>query len=146
MEEKFERFYSLVEDMKNKKKCKERKLEYVINMDNVSDDTIELFDDVFSELYEVNSQLRYLTPSFYDGESNTIKFIFKGKIFTLKQASFIEKDGAIIYEPFLMNHRLTFIDIDKYMENNNLLFAYDVEKKRVINLWTGKPSIVIDEE
>ena len=146
MEEKFERFYSLVEDMKNKKKCKERKLEYVINMDNVSDDTIELFDDVFSELYEINSQLRYLTPSFYDGESNTIKFIFKGKIFTLKQASFIEEDGAIIYEPFLMCHRLTFIDIDKYMENNNLLFAYDVEKKRVINLWTGKPSIVIDEE
>ena len=45
-----------------------------------------------------------------------------------------------------MCHRLTFIDIDKYMENNNLLFAYDVEKKRVINLWTGKPSIVIDEE
>ena len=146
MEEKFERFYSLVEDMKNKKKCKERKLEYVINMDNVSDDTIELFDDVFSELYEVNSQLRYLTPSFYDGESNTIKFIFKGKIFTLKQASFIKENRAIIYEPFLMCHRLTFIDIDKYMENNNLLFAYDVEKKRVINLWTGNPSIIIDEE
>lgn len=146
MEEKFDRFYNLVEDMKNKKKCEERKLEYVITMDSVSDDTIDLFDDLFSELYEINSQLRYLTPSFYDGKSNTIKFIFKGKIFTLKQASFIKEDGAIIYEPFLMNHRLTFIDIDKYMENNNLLFAYDVEKKRVINLWTGNPSIVIDEE
>lgn len=146
MEEKFEKFYNLVEDMKNKKKCEERKLEYVINMDSVSDDTIDLFDDLFSELYEINSQLRYLTPSFYDGESNTIKFIFKGKIFTLKQASLIEKDGVIIYEPFLMNHRLMFIDVDKYMENNNLLFAYDVEKKRVINLWTGSPSIVIDEE
>lgn len=146
MEEKFERFYSLVEDMKNKKKCEEGKLECIINMHSVSDDTIELFDDIFSELYEINSQLRYLTPSFYDGESNTIKFIFNGKIFTLKQASFIEENGAIIHEPFLMNHRLTFIDIDKYMENNNLLFAYDVESKRVINLWTGNPSIIIDEE
>lgn len=146
MEEKFERFYNLVEDMKNKKKCKERKLEYIINMDSVSDNTIELFDDVFSELYRLNKELRYLTPSFYDGESNSVKFIYKGKIFTLKQASFIKKDGDIIYEPYLMCHRLTFIDIDKYMENNDLLFAYDVEKKRVINLWTGNPSIVIDEE
>lgn len=127
-----------LESFKKEEKCKENKLQYWGSLKDLPESVEFLLTDLYIQLCQLNRDLSMITPNFVlNGE---VRFILDGKLITLNTTDYFD------LEEYILPHNKLWLDIEDFENENDIYFAYDINKKRVINLWTGNPCMIIDEE
>jgi len=124
---------------KVKKESKERyKNKYIYSLSELTEYEEFTLTDLYLWLTVTNNELHMIAPSFI--KSGVCRFIVNGKLFTLGEGDSFD------VEEYILPFKFLYVDIDDYEELEWGNYAYDFNTRRVINLWTGKPCIIMDDE
>lgn len=114
------------------------KNKYICSIGELTEYEEFLMTDLYVWLISIDNLLHMIAPSFIS--SGICRFILNGNLVTVSTGDVFD------VEEYILPFKYLYIDIDDYEELEWGNYAYDVNKKRVINLWTGKPCVIVDEE